>query len=231
MKKFFLSIACLAMAVMTASAQFMGNSGGSQSRGVSRSYQSDDNPSHYWSIWLTYSPLTLTTSYSGGGYDDDGGSNSDKVNFTAFSLDITHANKLFSIPLYIDYGLRTQFAFNKESGSATNLLSIGVPVGVLYRFAIPNTTISIVPYTGFDFIVRAMFSANEGGKSMDLFNYLKQQGVELNRFNMDWHIGARVMFGKFFLAASYELPLVGLYDKDSVKMGFSMANISLGVAF
>lgn len=231
MKKFIL-ITILSLICVASSAQFMNYSTSEFSR---KSAAAPSN--HFGSIWFSYHPITLT--FQEPGY-------SDKETLHGISAFWTNANELGNISLFVEYGLGVQYAFNNERGGGTgetitwsttnNLVSLRAPLRLLYKFDIPGTSISISPFTGFDFIVHLLWSQKQKvGTSVstsDFFEYAKNElGEGLNRFNMDWHFGARVMFGHFFLSAGYEVPLVGLYSKNSAKIHFSQANLSLGFTF
>ena len=235
MKKFLFCLLLLG-AGLEVSAQFMSNSAHEYEK---RATTVKETPNWFGSIWLSYYPMTLSLKGSG---------TTSTSKFNGVGLLWTSAHGLGHIPLYLEWGLGLQYAGNEEKESyegvyyttTNNLLFLNVPLQLLYRFQIPSTKIAIAPYTGFLFTVPVLWNekvqASGYGdtytESSDVFKYFYDQtGENLNRFNMDWQFGVRFMFNHFFLGAAYRLPLVGLYNKNSVTWSFSQADISLGFTF
>ena len=204
--------------------------------------ETPERPGHFGSIWFSYFPMTLT-------YSEKSMTRTDL--YHGAGLTWTNANALGNTSLYIEYGLGAQYAYGKQSGneayssytSTNHLLFLNIPLQLLYRFQFPSTKIAISPYTGLLLEVPIFWmqdtktitntgrtpKTNYTGSSY--YFYDSKNGIELNRVNLDWQFGIRFMFNHFFLGAAYRLPLVPLYNKNSAKMSFSQADITLGFTF
>lgn len=153
--------------------------------------------------------------------------------YNGFSVGYDRAIGLTSkIPLYIEIGGAIQYAgqsvkSNDEDYEKTtsNLLSVKVPVSVLYRYNIANSNWSIIPKAGFDgrFNVLGkgketytdyhysdkltitnrynMFKEGENGK--DGYNGLNASGDKCSRFQVGWHVGANVEYKSLLLGITY----------------------------
>ena len=215
MKKLFLITAMLLASYTLVSAQFMNDGHPSHSSSFSSS------PSSFGTISASYNIMKLNESID---------SESAKKTINGLSMAWTNANILSSnTPIYIDYGLGVQYSFKDENKVKINFLSAKVPLSLLYRFEIPNSKIAIAPYAGLDAVVYILGKSKGNGIEIDLFK--DQGGEKLNRFNLDWHIGARFLISKLYLGVGYEGPIVGFYNKDGYKLNSSQVNISLGIAF
>lgn len=154
--------------------------------------------------------------------------------YNGFSIGYDRAIGLTSkIPLYVEIGGAIQYAGQKvneeddESNAKTtsNLLSVKVPVSILYRWNVANSNWSIIPKAGFDgrFNVLGkgketytasdhsheftttnrynMFKEGENGK--DVYNGLNASGDKCSRFQVGWHVGANVEYKSLLLGITY----------------------------
>ena len=196
-------------------------------------------PQQFSTLGLSYHPMSLIAVE---------GDDKDILTFNGFGITWTNANAISTtIPLYIEYGVGAQYSYrhDQEKKNAYNyeakyhLLSVKVPVEFLYRIQIPGSKVCFAPFAGLDAVVYALGRGTEtvsdskydslnGTSTFDLFS---NNDPKLNRFNLDWHAGGKLMFGHFFVAAAYEGPILGFYHKDNVKAYSSQANISVGLVF
>lgn len=153
--------------------------------------------------------------------------------YNGFSIGYDRAIGLTSkIPLYVEIGGAIQYAgqnikANDEDNvkATSNLLSVKVPVSVLYSWNIANSNWSIIPKAGFDgrFNVLGkgkvtytasdyshkftttnrynMFKEGENGK--DGYNGLYASGDKCSRFQVGWHVGANVEYKSLLLGITY----------------------------
>mgnify|MGYP003310285130 CR=1 FL=1 len=207
MKKLFsISVALFAFCAM-ASAQSMG--GGSTSFGT---------------LSLSYNAMNLKMSYEG---------ESATESMTGLSLTWTNANAIgTAAPLYFEYGLGAQFSFKSKNNTTVNFLSAKIPLSILYNFEIPGTSFAIAPYAGLDavcyFMGKSKYSYGGETYESDVF---KDGDPKYNRFNIGWHIGAKVLINTMFVGFAYEGPILGFYSKDGLKVNSNQVNISLGLVF
>ena len=100
----------------------------------SRSVSSSDVEDGWNMVYLQWNPSTM--SYKGG-----------STSFTSFSAGYNRAISLSSsTPVYLGVGLKARYSFrsDKEDGHESKwwALSAEVPVNVMYRFAIPESSAS-----------------------------------------------------------------------------------------
>ena len=175
----------------------------------------------------------------------------------AFSLAWNEATRITKFkPMYLGYGLGVQYSFDKDvftkdytgkDGSSfqnvkhedyLRFITAKVPVELLFRIGIPNTNIAVVPFGGFDALLhvvgKKMLSVDlgpeYGSEFTNLFNQ-EEFPLPLRRFNVDWHIGMKLMFNRFLIGASYEAPIIPLYKGDDMKISSNQLNLSIGMAF
>ena len=114
------------------------------------------------SIWGEWNPSTFVVDEKG----------SDNQSFTGFSLGFSHSVSLSrTSPLFMEVGLGGQYSFYEKEwyeeesyespyeGTVTfmsrrsrklNMWSIKAPISLLYRYDIPNSVVSLMPYAGID---------------------------------------------------------------------------------
>ena len=129
---------------------------------------------------------------------------------------------------YDDYDAEQKFS----------MFSFKIPVNLLYKFDIPNSTVSLMPHAGIN--LRYNLSAKmkytyedyyyDESKEVDLFDK-KDMGSDKatwNRFQLGWQIGVKARFGQSFLVGvSYGSDFSEIAKKTKI----STTTISLGYAF
>ena len=234
-KSIFLAAVAFVLMSVTASAQFMQSNGGSNAKAsVEDVFNTFD---------LTYSPVTMKSS-------DGNDSESEELN--GLSLNWSQARLLTEqFPVYIQYGAGLQFTWKTESDSyddyeeytvkiksTTSLLTVKVPVNLLYNFAIPNTAVSVMPYVGLNAQIHLLGQSKikteySGDVETSKVNYFSEEDMEepLNRFVLGWQIGAMLSYNKYFFGVGYSGPVTNLYKEDEFKINTNQVNISLGFKF
>ena len=160
--------------------------------------------------------------------------------FTGFSVGFNHAFSLTqSIPLYVEAGIGVQYSFwdgtyLRIPDCKIKLLSAKVPVSLMYKFDIPNSTISIVPNAGLDmrFNILGKLKNDDLNVTLDLFDKddMKYGDVDIswNRFQIGWHVGVNFMFNnQFLVGASYGTDFSEIAKNSKVHTG----SITLGYCF
>lgn len=149
----FLAAAAMLAVCSSASAQFSNSKGGSQSSSVD---------SKGWStIYVQYNPSTISIDVTG----------ADDENFNAFTVGYNRAISISSsAPLYVELGGALQYSFKSKDmldeladGSDVdadqlgeymdpkqkfNMLSLKVPVSIMYDWKINNSNVHIAPFAG-----------------------------------------------------------------------------------
>lgn len=223
MKSIKLLAATAMLAVCTsASAQFS-NANGSSSQTV----QSNEG----WStLWLQYNPTNVSVDVKG--VDDKSAS--------AISLGYSRAFGVSkSIPLFVEAGAGLQYTWTDEGSEDnldvnTKLLSIKIPVDLMYKFQIPNSSVAIMPYAGLNLRFNVWgeqkweyisdddysdyYDSDDEKTTFDLFDKKDMGKDEVwNRFQIGWRAGVKARFGKsFMIGAGYGSDFSELYKKAKI---------------
>lgn len=245
MKKIYFYVAAVALILssVTASAQFMNSSAGS------RAASTADVESVFNTFDLTYSPLDFGSYYDGEEYEDEDDVTGD---MNAFSLNWAQASALTAnLPIYLQYGAGLQYAWKTDGdsgadwkySSTVSFLTVKVPVNVLYCYTLPNTSVSLMPYVGLGLhghlLGQVKYSSTYYGETesdtMNSFSKDDMDGDELNRFTLNWQIGAKVSFNRYIVGVGYEGPVTHLmkekFDGETFTVNTHQVNISLGIRF
>lgn len=221
MSKMKLLVATVLMAACTsASAQF------ANSKGSGIASTTDTNG---WNtVWVQYNPGSWN--YDVKGVDD--------ITFNSFSLGYSRAFSVTNrLPLFVEAGAGLQYYWSSEDTdiedgtvtAKTHMLSVKVPVDLLYRFQLSNSSIAIMPYAGlnlrYNMSGKAKYEYSESDDD-DFFNApsLASSGFDADddedesdesdlfdkkdmgsdgvwkHFQIGWHVGVKAQFGKNFMA-------------------------------
>ncbi|MBP3737746.1 MAG: outer membrane beta-barrel protein [Muribaculaceae bacterium] len=229
----------LATITLSASAQFSGNSAGSSSMG--------DN-SGWNTVYAEWNPTSMY--YTGKG-------DADKVNFNAFSLGYSKAFALSqSVPIFLEAGLAAQFMFKSETvderyyeddswwkeKQSIHMLSVKVPVNVIYKWNIPNSRVELMPFMGISLrgnvwgewkesletVVNGKHNDENGSDSYNLFSKDEMEGKQWKRFQIGWQAGIKARFNeKFLIGGSIGTDFMEIAKKEK----FINGSIMLGYTF
>lgn len=188
-------------------------------------------------------------------------------------------NKAFSvtssIPLFIEVGAGLNYAWAKiyeeevkddcyicsdeyavASKTSSQHLMVNVPVNLMYKFQIPNSSITLEPYVGLNLkghILGRMKSKYTYEACCDEMDEAFEETLEdmdeddlvssyfdkddmggkkyvATRLNIGWQIGANVDFGKAFVGLSYGSDFNKFLEADE-EWKYSALNVSLGLRF
>lgn len=182
------------------------------------------------------------------------------IDQNAFSLNYNQARQIsYCYPLYVQYGAGLQYTFhtNKDqddvkyngtyySGgfiSRSNVVTVNIPMNIMYCFTIPNIDVNLMPYAGLDFSwnVAAVQNYTEwisinGDKTSKtekthMLSKDDMGGHPLRRVELGWQAGAKVSYGSLLFGVSYHGPFTNLQVYDDYKLRRSQVNISLGIIF
>lgn len=208
-----IAVAAMIMVVTSASAQFTN---------VRQSGSSSVINTDEWnSFWVEWNPSTFSPKRG------------DSESFNAFSLGLSKSFSLTSsAPLFLEAGGGVQYSFASDFISddiKLSMLSIKIPLSLVYKFDIPNSSVSLMPYAGFNlrFNILAKLSDDD---SLDLFDKDDMGGSDntWNRFQIGWQIGLKAKLGQsFLLGASYGTD----FSEISEKVHINTATVSLGFTF
>lgn len=161
---------------------------------------------------------------------DDGLSVSDSDSFLGFSLKWNGSIDLSNTQLRFGYGAGLQYAYSSKPENwgvdKVRFLSAKIPLELQYAFDFSGSNVSLVPYAGFDAVIHFMGKEVLGDTSYNMF-----EDSDLRRFNIDWHVGAKLYIDRFFFGAAYEGPVLKLYSENPMSVGMSQADIFVGFVF
>lgn len=176
--------------------------------------------SKYSQMYFQYNPQTLN------------GENDDESGFNGFLVGFKFGNSLSSSdPIYLEYGFNFQYTSYSKHDDDVNMGTLAVPLNLTYRWAIPNSTITLAPYAGLT--VKGHLWAKEEYKDS---YYGKKQKTDwfdeddmgddntANRLQLGWQIGVNVGFKKFHVGIGYGKDLTDFFEDEK----FSATNITLG---
>ena len=187
MKKIFV-LAIMAMFVTASQAQIVS----SRSSRVTTT-KTIGNYEGWNTVYLQWNPSTFSPKKG------------DSESYTGFSVGYNHAFSVSqSIPLFVEAGLGVQYSFTSKFYDwdvKINLLSAKVPVSLLYKWMIPNSTIALIPKAGVDFRFNILGTVKPDGasESYNLFDKDEVGPYECKRFQIGWHAGFDVQFNDKFL--------------------------------
>lgn len=181
-----------------------------------------------------------------------------------------------SMPLFLEIGAGLTYAWAKiydeeESGDcnycedefslrmkvSSQHLMVNIPVNVMYKFQVPNSSIILEPYAGLnvkghilgqmktkwscdaccddieDEFEEYLDEIDEDELKTDYFDKDDMGGKKYvaKRLNIGWQIGANVDFGKYFVGISYGSDFGKFMEKGSDDWTFSATNITVGYRF
>lgn len=236
MKKFKLFVLAAFLGLATsASAQFV-NSGSSNSSASSTSSSFDFTSvkTNGWSrIYVSYLPSKMKLDY------DD----ADDFKFKGFQVGWLKGFGLTQrLPLYMEAGAAIQYRSYKDEESDSyydfsqkcNLLSLNIPVNLLYRFNIKDD-FSISPYFGLDFRINLLgknkyeetYDGDTDSWDVNLFDDDDMDNEAWKRFQAGWHIGVGLDYRIIHIAVEYGTD----FNEIAEKSKFATTAITLGLNF
>lgn len=203
-----------------------------------------------WSCaWVEWSPSTFKVDQKG----------ADDQSFTGLSAGYS---KAFSVtptnPVFIEVGIGLQYSFyednfmveemtydgdtySRSAKRSLDLWSFKVPVNLLYKYDMPNSSVSIMPFAGinlrYNFIGtmhdNSIYERDANGfliYERNLFDSGEMGGSNAtwNRFQLGWNIGVKAHFAKHIMAGlTYGNDLSEIAKKTKI----STTAISVGYVF
>jgi hypothetical protein len=152
---------------------------------------------------------------------------------SSFSAATIGFNKAISIssdmPLYIQPGAGVTYGWDSSDGVKLSMLSVKVPVNLLYSFQLPNSSVSIDPYVGI--YGRAFILANQkvNGKTISWFDKDDVgESLTWNRLQLGSQVGCNFRFNnKFYIGAEYAVDLTDIIEHVSI----NTFGINVGLIF
>lgn len=176
--------------------------------------------------------------------------------FNGLGIEYNRGISIAKKPMFVELGAKVSFTFysktfdiqeryeSEKYNLKANLIRLCIPVSYAYRFNLKNN-LAVTPYAGLD--LRFNLAANgkdtyeyfdredQSSSSVeDSFNFFDKDDVgdyTWNRFQIGWHIGARVEWTKFFLGLNFGTdfnPVMGYKGQNLTS--FDLA-LNLGIKF
>ena len=208
-------------------------------------------------------------------YLDDADADADKLSglTVGFNKAISVTS---SLPLFVEFGAGLTYAwanfFEYDEGDDCGLcddeysitgkvvsehMMVNVPINLIYKFQLPNSSITIEPYVGLNLkahllgkmktkysyeaccddveeILEEEFEdLDEDDMTVDYFDKKDMGGKKYvgSRLNYGWQIGANVDFGSAFAGISYGSDLNKFMEYGKDDWTFSAFNVTVGVRF
>jgi len=160
---------------------------------------------------------------------------SDNTSVNAISLGYSYYIPLGDMPLFIAPGGAVQWFFKEENSIKTNLISLKIPVNVMYSFQVSDA-FRIEPYAGIYGRVNIWGEAKSHGESVSLFDEDEWGDAAAKRFQIGWNAGVNFRITEAFtVGAGYFMDIMKFQDYSSgrhdVKSNFQGFDITLGVNF
>ena len=179
--------------------------------------------------------------------------------FTGIALTWTTAQGISaSLPLYVEAGLGVQWSFYKETEEVAysytvptysysggysyttqygyhevdaklNMISMKVPINLIYSYQVPNTNISLDPYVGLRLRFNVFGEIDYDGETANIFDKddMGSSDNTWNRFQIGWQIGAKIRLGGVFFGAAYGTDFSDIVKDTSINEG----QLSFGFVF
>lgn len=208
MKKYFLSVALLAIASLSLSAQ--------------------SKAKEWSSFYVQYNPMTFVQDISG--YDD--------LDFKGFTVGYDKAISIGGVtPVFLNVGGAVNAAFYSESEGdeeeRMTFVAAKVPVSLTYKWAISDA-ISILPYAGlyarFNIIGNLTQDNGYDDETISVFDKkdMGSSDATWKRFQIGYQIGANVMFNdKWHLGLAWSSD----FSEICKKCKFNTPAITIGLEF
>ena len=241
----FILVAGLMAVSAPAFAQFA-NTGNA---GNNRSASSTSIENGYSRLELSYNPVKVSPDYD----------NADDLDLTGISLGYVKGFSISkTVPLYVETGLRLTYAWwsedDSDSGTSSmyvddygyvdynyyterkdklTYLGLTIPVNLAYRFAVPNSDVTVTPFVGVTLrgniigknkveasatVTAPDYGVSETKSDEEEYNMFDKEEAggkdyQWKRFQFGWNIGANVAFNKFSVGLSYGSDFSELYKK------------------
>lgn len=212
--KFFAVAACLAIS-SGAYAQFTNTSSSSSSTNV--------NTDGWGTFYAEYNPSAFVPKHG------------DNESFSAFSLGLSKAFSVTqSAPVFLEAGIAAQYSFKSDfldyDDINFKMFSAKVPFSLIYKFDLPNSSISLMPNAGLDCRFNILAKLSDDDDSVDLFDKddMGSSKDTWNRFQIGWHIGLKALLGQnFLIGASYGSDFSEIEDDTHIQT----ISLTLGYTF
>lgn len=123
-----------------------------------------------------------------------------------------------SVPLYVDYGLNLNYAWDKIGDAKINYISAAIPANIGYKLDVQGSTLSFSPYGGLSARVNILAEGKYDGESYSLFD--GDDDDHWKRFQLGVQLGLKVTISDKYVIG-YEFNPNVMEIADNVKTTFN----------
>lgn len=159
--------------------------------------------------------LTAHFGYSPGTLKVD----SENFNYTGIRFGISSAQLAStSVPLYVDYGLNFNYAWDSDDGYKTNYFSAAVPVNLGYQIDVEGSSLSFSPYGGISGRINILAETKGDGETYNYFD--GDDSWRCKRLQLGVQLGLKIIVGGKYIIGYEFSPNVTEF-MDDVKTTFN----------
>ena len=152
----------------------------------------------------------------------DGQSETENESVNVISLGYSHFIPLGDIPLFVSAGAAAQWFFKSKDGHKTNIVSVKIPVNLMYSFQVSDA-FRIEPYAGIYGRINIWGESKEDGESVNIFDSDKMGDLAAKRFQLGWNAGVNFRItDAFTIGAGYYMDILKLQDYSTKLYGHSI---------
>lgn len=152
----------------------------------------------------------------------DGKSESENESVNVISLGYSHFIPLGDIPLFISPGAAAQWFFKSKDGHKTNIVSVKIPVNLMYSFQVSDA-FRIEPYAGVYGRINIWGQQKVDGESVNIFSDSDMGDAAAKRFQLGWNAGVNFRItDAFTIGAGYYMDILKLQDYSTKVYGYSI---------
>lgn len=122
------------------------------------------------------------------------------------------------VPLYVDYGLNFNYAWDSDNGTKENYLSAEIPANIGYQINVKGSSVAFSPYGGLSGRVNILAEKKISGNSYNHFD--GDDSSRWKRFQLGVQLGLKIVVGDKYIIG-YEFNPNVTEIKDNRKTTFN----------
>ena len=164
------------------------------------------------------------------------GHDSDNESLNGITLGYSYFIPLGDMPLFVSPGAAVQYFFKSKNGIKTNMISLKVPVNLMYSLQVSDA-FRIEPYAGIYGRINIWGQMkDDDGDSVNIFDDSDMGDAAAKRFQLGWNAGVNFRITEAFtIGAGYFMDILKLQSyssgKHDVKTNLQGFDITLGINF
>ena len=168
-------------------------------------------------LYVQYSPGQMHLKASA-----DGESETENESVNTISLGYSYFIPLGDMPLFVSPGVAAQYFFKSKDGHKTNMVSVKIPVNLMYSFQVSDA-FRIEPYAGVYGRINIWGETKVDGESENIFDSDKLGDAAAKRFQLGWNAGVNFRITEAFtIGAGYYMDILKFQDYSTKLYGHSL---------